>query len=75
MYEHSKEVEKATGKKPKPFGIYDLKGKGATDMYLDDVPLEKIQRLCDHASITTTEIYIKARLVRPIMANKVVMKV
>ena len=44
------------------FAIYDLKGKGATDMYTSGVPLELIQDLCGHASITTTEIYIKSRL-------------
>jgi integrase len=45
----------------KDFGIYDLKGKGATDMWLTGVPLEQIQALCGHESITTTEIYVKSR--------------
>jgi integrase len=44
------------------FGMYDLKGKGATDMYRAGVPIEQIQQLLGHESITTTEIYIKARL-------------
>lgn len=45
-----------------PFGYRDLKGKGATDMYfLDQVPIEQIQQLLGHSSVTTTEIYIKAR--------------
>jgi integrase len=43
------------------FGFRDLKGKGATDMWLTGVPIEQIQLLCGHASKTTTERYIKAR--------------
>lgn len=43
------------------FGIYDLKGKGATDMWLAGEPIERIQALCGHDSITTTEIYVKCR--------------
>jgi len=38
-----------------------LKAKGATDMWLSGVPLEKIQVLCGHDSVTTTEIYVKCR--------------
>lgn len=52
-----------------PFSPYDLKGKGATDMYRNGVPLERIQQLLGHASITTTEIYIKARLPDVAMPN------
>lgn len=44
-----------------PFGFRDLKGKGATDMWLADYPIERIQLLCGHATKTTTEKYIKAR--------------
>jgi integrase len=44
-----------------PFGYYDLKGKGATDMWLSGVPLERIQALCGHESVTTTERYVKSR--------------
>ncbi|CAE6824025.1 Tyrosine recombinase XerC [Paraburkholderia aspalathi] len=43
------------------FGPYDMKAKGATDMWLAGVPLERIQALCGHDSITTTEIYVKCR--------------
>jgi len=43
------------------FGLRDLKGKGATDMWLDGKPIERIQLLCGHADKTTTERYIKAR--------------
>lgn len=45
----------------KDFAIYDLKGKGATDMWLAGVPLEQVQALCGHESITTIEIYVKSR--------------
>jgi integrase len=43
------------------FGFRDLKGKGATDMWLAGEPIERIQMLCGHAKASTTEIYIKAR--------------
>lgn len=43
----------------KTFGLMDVRAKGATDMYLAGVPLEKIQMLMGHESVTTTEIYIK----------------
>lgn len=43
------------------FGFRDLKGKGATDMWLAGVPIELIQLLCGHATKSTTEKYIKAR--------------
>ena len=43
------------------FGLRDLKGKGATDMWLKGTPIEQIQLLCGHAKKTTTETYIKAR--------------
>lgn len=48
--------------KVKPFGLMDVRAKGATDMYLREIPLERIQRLMGHKSVTTTEIYIKAML-------------
>lgn len=44
-----------------PFGFYDLKGKGATDMWLANVPLTAIQVLCGHESVRTTEVYVKSR--------------
>jgi len=43
------------------FGFRDLKGKGATDMWLGGTPIEQIQLLCGHADKATTEKYIKAR--------------
>lgn len=51
---------KSLAKMP-PFGFRDLKGKGATDMWLAGEPIERIQMLCGHAKKTTTEVYIKAR--------------
>lgn len=43
------------------WGFRDLKGKGATDMWLSGEPIERIQMLCGHAKKSTTEIYVKAR--------------
>lgn len=56
------------------FGMYDLKGKAATDMYRSGIPLEQIQHLLGHASITTTERYIKARMPDLVEPNKVTMR-
>lgn len=40
----------AKGLQPIPsFGFRDLKGRGATDMWLDGVPIEQIQLLCGHS--------------------------
>lgn len=44
-----------------PFGFRDLKGKGATDMWREGSPIERIQLLCGHSDKSTTEKYIKAR--------------
>lgn len=43
------------------WGFYDMKGKGATDMWQSGVPLTEIQVLCGHESSKTTETYVKAR--------------
>jgi site-specific recombinase XerD len=59
----------------KDFGIYDLKGKAATDMYRSGVPLEKIQHLLGQSSITTTERYIKVRMPSLVESNKVVLRI
>ena len=53
------------------FGMYDIKAKAATDMYRMGVPLERIQQLLGHDSITTTEIYIKARLAEVVAPNNI----
>lgn len=58
-----------------PFGYYDLKGKGATDMWLNGTPLEVIQALCGHESVTTTEIYVKARWRGTVSPNRVALVV
>jgi integrase len=53
---------KARGIPPMPsFGFRDLKGKGATDMWLAGVPIEQIQLLCGHTHKATTEVYTKQR--------------
>lgn len=53
------------------WGFYDMKGKGATDMWLDGVALEKIQVLCGHDSIKTTEKYVKSRWRGIVQPNQV----
>lgn len=55
------------------FGFRDLKGKGATDMWLSGVPIEQIQMLCGHKDKNTTEIYIKARWSETAQPNKIAM--
>jgi integrase len=55
------------------FGFYDLKGKGATDMWLAGVPLEQIQVLCGHESVKTTEVYVKCRWRGTVAPNRVTM--
>lgn len=57
----------------KSFGYRDLKGKGATDMWLAGTPVEDIQALLGHASKTTTEIYVKQRWVESVQPNRTVM--
>lgn len=62
------------GRPPKfdSFGFYDLKGKGATDMWLHGVPLEQIQALCGHESIKTTEVYVKCRWRGTVQPNSLI---
>lgn len=57
------------------FGFRDLKGKGATDMWLAGEPIEKIQLLCGHEDKTTTEMYIKQRWRETAAPNMVEMAV
>lgn len=57
------------------FGFRDLKGKGATDMWLNGVPIEKIQMLLGHEDKSTTEIYIKQRWRETAASNTVQMAV
>lgn len=59
----------------KGFGIYDLKSKGATDMYNNGVPLAEICTLCAHDSEKTTEIYIKVRNPKVMKPNERVISV
>jgi integrase len=66
---------KARGLEPMlPFGFRDLKGKGATDMWLAGSRVEDIQALLGHANKTTTEIYIKQRWTDSVQPNMVVMR-
>lgn len=53
---------------------YDAKAKGASDMFVDGVPLETIQQLCGHESVTTTERYVRAHSSAVMQANKRVLK-
>ena len=57
--------------KVESFGFYDLKGKGATDMWLTGVSMEQIQVLCGHESIKTTEVYVKCRWRGTVQPNRV----
>ncbi|MGB5807258.1 site-specific integrase [Castellaniella sp.] len=63
--------KKARVKMPglQPFGFRDLKGKGATDMWLAGVPIERIQALCGHKDKATTEIYVKQRWRESVASN------
>ncbi|MDR0702900.1 MAG: tyrosine-type recombinase/integrase [Azoarcus sp.] len=53
------------------FGFRDLKGKGATDMWLAGEPIERIQQLCGHESASTTEIYVKQRWRESVQPNRI----
>ena len=64
-----KRAQKAAG--VTAFGFRDLKGKGATDMWLAGEPIERIQLLCGHADKGTTEVYIKARWTETAQPNAV----
>lgn len=55
------------------WGFYDMKGKGATDMWQAGVPLATVQVLCGHDSVTTTERYVKARWRGIVSPNQVAM--
>jgi len=50
------------------FSLRDIRAKGATDMVRRGVDIRRVQHLLGHASVRTTEIYIKGLLsttVRP----------
>lgn len=66
-------VRKGVAEKIAPFGFRDMKGKGATDMWLAGVPIEQIQLLLGHEDKTTTEIYIKQRWRETAASNLVAM--
>lgn len=69
---NKKRVETNVEKIPS-FGFRDLKGKGATDMWLAGIAIEQIQHLLGHEDKTTTEIYIKQRWNETATANRVEM--
>lgn len=54
----------------KDFGLRDLRAKGATDMYRRGVDIRQIQHLLGHASVRTTEIYIKGLLPTTVRPNE-----
>ncbi|MGB3287965.1 MAG: tyrosine-type recombinase/integrase [Burkholderiaceae bacterium] len=64
---------KAKAKVPslEPFGFRDLKGKGATDMWLAGEAIERIQMLCGHKDKATTEIYVKSRWRESVAPNRI----
>jgi integrase len=53
----------------KDFAPYDLKAKGATDLYEDGTLLEDIRALCGHESVKTTEVYIKRHSRKTVKPN------
>ncbi|OZI64589.1 integrase [Bordetella genomosp. 4] len=53
------------------FGFRDLKGKGATDMWLSGERIERIQMLCGHQQKATTETYVKARWRETVAPNAI----
>lgn len=58
---NAKRLKDGNTEKIASFGFRDLKGKGATDMWLAGRPIEEIQLLCGHEDKSTTEKYIKQR--------------
>lgn len=50
-------------------GLKDIRAKGATDMDNAGIDRRTIQRLLNHSSLTTTEIYLKKHNPRPISMN------
>lgn len=51
------------------FGLKDIRAKGATDMDISGVDRRVIQRLLNHKSLTTTEIYLKKHNPAPVRMN------
>lgn len=71
MLKRRQAAVRAAGGTMASWGYYDMKGKGATDMWLAGVPLEQIQLLCGHDSVTTTERYVKCRWRGIVAPNRV----
>lgn len=53
------------------WGLCDMKGTGATDMWPAGVPLKQIQVLCGHDLVTTTERHVKSHWRGIVAPNKV----
>lgn len=52
------------------FGLRDLRAKGATDMVRCGIDIRQVQHLLGHASVRTTEIYIKGMLPTTVRPNE-----
>ncbi len=52
------------------FGLRDLRAKGATDMFRAKIPIRTIQLLLGHASVQTTEIYLKEFIPQSVRPNE-----
>jgi site-specific recombinase XerD len=52
------------------FGLRDLRAKGATDMVRRGIDIPRVQHLLGHASVRTTEIYIKGLLPTTVRPNE-----
>lgn len=52
------------------FGLRDLRAKGATDMFRAGAPIRQIQLLLGHASVRTTEVYLKGLLAEVVRPNE-----
>lgn len=52
------------------FGLRDLRAKGATDMFREKIPIRTIQLLLGHASVQTTEIYLKELIPETVRPNE-----
>jgi integrase len=52
------------------FGLRDLRAKGATDMFRAKIPIGTIQLLLGHASVQTTEIYLKELIPQSVRPNE-----
>ena len=52
------------------FGLRDLRAKGATEMVRRGADIRRVQHLLGHASVRTTEIYVKGLLPTTVRPNE-----